>query len=254
MSLPSNDFDLDGQPETGIRTEVTTLADRARAFQVKTREQAEEASGFLAAVRGLKAKVTATFAPLKKKASDAHKAIVAEEKKNLAPLDEAERAVKERIGGFLEAERRRQEEAERKRREEEARLERERRAADEAARKAAEDERLREAEKLERQGKSAEAEKLIEAPIPAPAPTPKPYVPPPPPPRKVEGVATRETFSAKVTSVAELAAHVAANPALAHLLVPNLFELHRMARGVRTDGAPVCPGVVCVASREVVAR
>lgn len=242
-----NDFDLNAQGETPITTEVTTLAQRARAFEVKTREQAEQASGFLQAVRGLKAKVSATFAPLKKAASDAHKAIVAEEKRNLEPLDEAERAVKDRIGGFLEAERKRQEEEARKRREEDARLERERL-------KKAEDDRLREAERLEREGKAKEAEKLIEAPLPPPPPAPRPSVPAPSPPRKVEGVGTRETFSAKVTSLADLAAHVAANPALAHLLQPNMVELHRMARAVRADGAPVCPGVVCVASREVVAR
>ena len=238
-----------------IETEVLSLAEQAREFAVTTHEQADAAGAFLRDVKGLRRKVTDTFGPLKQAASDAHKKIVAEEKRHLDPLDRAEAEIKTRIGAFAEGERRKREAEERKARAEAERVESERRAAEERDRRAVEDARLAEAARLEAAGRKEEAERVIAAPLPPPAPRPPP---PPvvalPPPRPIAGASVRETFRAQVYSVVELAAHVAATPTDANLIIANLPELNRRAQGVRKAGAMVVPGVTCIAERNVASR
>lgn len=78
----------------------------------------EVAAGFAKEIKAAKDRVKEFFAEPKQKAHEAHKSITAKERELLAPLEEAERLLKDKMGAYQLAERRRVEaEAERQRQE-----------------------------------------------------------------------------------------------------------------------------------------
>jgi hypothetical protein len=68
---------------------------------------------------------------------------------------------------------------------------------------------------------------------------------------KIAGVRFNERWSAKVTSLPALIAHVAAHPQLMALLVPNMVALNQQARSLR--GQLQIPGVTAVCTKDVAA-
>jgi len=101
------------------------IDEQARAIIVKTQEQYDIANNFIVTVKDLQKEIKDTFAPMKKKASDAHKEIVSQETKHLEPLLKAEVFIKSKMMTYLhnqeairqEQERKLQVEAEKRRQE-----------------------------------------------------------------------------------------------------------------------------------------
>ncbi len=202
-------------------------------------QQYAAAADHLKAIKVFQKRVTDWFAPLKRKAQDAHRALCEEERKVLAPASDDERRIKLAISTYAEQQ-------ERARRAEEARLRDEARQRDEAA-------RLNEAAALEREAQAtgdatlqAAAEALIEAPIPV-APVQVAATTP-----KVEGVSYREVYRAEVTDLLTLVKAVAAGQQPITLLQANQSALDGLARALRT--AYAVPGTRLVAEKTVVAR
>ena len=174
-------------------TEIETVPDmmekvspvvlRATEFQIRTHQDFEACVLESKVVKDFIAEVEKTFADPKKKAHEAHKSIVAAEKRHLDPLVAADKILKDKMVAWTDEQerirkaeeerlRKEREEEERKRREaleaelaEKRRIEEERlakeRAEAEAARKKAEDEALEKARKLEEAGAKEEAERAL---------------------------------------------------------------------------------------------
>lgn len=153
----------------------------ARTLAIATPDDYTEAAEALKGIKSLTKEIESCFGPLKQKASEAHKSIVAEEKKQLAPLVEAESLCKRKMLGYQD-EQRRIAEAEQRRlqaiADEKARKEREALEAKAAA-----------AKKPETQAKYAEAAAAV-------APAPVVYVPTAAP--KIAGTSIRRTWKAAV--------------------------------------------------------
>lgn len=140
-----------GENEIAIRQEVSGVTIQVEAMTVDSEETYQEAAALGIAIKTQAKKVAEFFAPMKKRASDAHKEVCSREKMMLDPLNAAERALKNKMGAFrLEEDRRR-------------------RKAEEEARKAAEAEQRRkeaEAIALEAEGRDEEAyAALVEAEV-----------------------------------------------------------------------------------------
>lgn len=114
-----------------VMKEVMSIDDQAKALKVVDSPSYIAAGELWKAIKGIRAKVAEAFDANIKKAHELHKSLVAEKKRHDAPLDEAERMVKQSMSQY-------DLEQERKRREEQARLEA-------IARKEEEDRRLMEA-------------------------------------------------------------------------------------------------------------
>lgn len=135
-----------GQPtsenELAIREEVSGVTIQVEGMIVDSEEAYKMAAELGTAIKTQAKKVAEFFAPMKKRASDAHKEICAREKMMLSPLQSAEKELKNKMGTFrLEEDRRRRE-------------------AEEQARRAAQEEQRRkeaEALELESQGRFEEA-------------------------------------------------------------------------------------------------
>ena len=135
-----------GQPtsenEIAIRQEVSGVTIQVEGMVIASEDDFEEAAKIGLAIKAQAKKVAEFFAPMKKRASDAHKEICNREKMMLSPLQEAEKALKNKMGAYrLEEDRRR-------------------RLAEEEARRAAEEEQRRkeaEAIALESEGRNSEA-------------------------------------------------------------------------------------------------
>jgi len=162
-------------------------------------------------------------------AHKAHKAALAAKAKLDAPLDEAERTIKGKLGTY-------QAEQDRKAREEQ-------RQREEAARRAEEDARLAEALELEAAGDSTAAEEVIAAPV-------IPFIPPPPAMApKVAGVVFRTVYAAEVTNLLELVQFVGTHPEFLNALLANNSFLNSCARSMRENYA--IPGTRLVKSKGV---
>lgn len=77
-----------------------TLATVMESLTIATPDDYHDAAEYLKTTKSLIKEIEACFGPLKQKASEAHKLIVAEEKKQLAPLVAAELLVKRRMLGY----------------------------------------------------------------------------------------------------------------------------------------------------------
>lgn len=136
---------------------TSTWTDWATGLQVTTAEEYTDAADKLKTIKALSKEIESSYGPLKQKASEAHKAIVAEEKRQLAPLQQAEAMCKDRMLTFQRAEQERAE-AERRRLQAEA-DERARREREALEKKAAA------AKKPETQQKYTEAAASVQAPV-----------------------------------------------------------------------------------------
>lgn len=134
-----------------IESQAMTLYEQALSIKVVDQPTFEQAGIFGKSLKELEKKITDFFAPLKKAAHEAHKAITKKEADELSPVKEAMDTLRKSMNCFLQ-------EQERIRREEERKAQL---AAEEAARK--EQERLLAlAAKAEEKGKDEKAEELLE--------------------------------------------------------------------------------------------
>lgn len=211
-------------PEMEEKVErVQTQLEWAKSLSITTAVEFTDAAETLKGVKALVKEIEQCFDPLKRKASEAHKAIVAEEKRQLAPLVEVERLAKNAMLGYQRVE---QEKAETERRRLQA-------IADEAARK--ERERL---EKLAASAKKPETKEKYAEAAAAVAPAPVVHVAPPVP--KVAGITTSETWTGEVVNLAEFYAFVFENKRF-ELVTPNDKAIQQLARSLK-NGAQI-PGL-----------
>lgn len=87
-------------PVNELKTEYAVLAGRASDLVVKDQESLDFATVFIRRVRAIADKVRETFEPMKKKAFEAHRAIVAEERKFLDTLEAEERIAKNKVVAY----------------------------------------------------------------------------------------------------------------------------------------------------------
>ncbi len=133
--------------EEALQKQTSALEVRAAQMPVTSDDEYQSAAEFGKMLKAKANEVVDFFKPMKDAAYKSHKEICDREKAMLAPLAQAEKIVKQAMGGYA------------------AEQERKRREAEVAARKAAEEEanrRLAEAIALEEQGKKAEATTAIE--------------------------------------------------------------------------------------------
>jgi hypothetical protein len=194
---------------------------------ITTTEQYEQTAGLLKGVKAYRDRVEVFFAPHKKRAHDAWKGLVDEEKKALEPALRAEGEIKAELSRYHT-------EQELIRLAEQRRLEEEARKRDEAA-------RLEEAAALELEAQRTgdadlrqQAQELVDTPVETPTVQVASFTP------KVSGLSFRETWSARVDDLKKLIAWVAKNPSDFNLLQPNMTALNAKARsqkqGMSVDG------------------
>jgi ribosomal protein S17E len=132
--------------EIALSRSVTAIELEAESIVIETDEDYSAAAEFGRKVKRAAAEVTEFFKPMKDDAHRAHKTICDREKAMLTPLTNAEKVLKNTIGGYS------------------LRKERERKAAEEAARRAAQEEanrRLAEAAEQEKAGNAEAAESAM---------------------------------------------------------------------------------------------
>ncbi len=167
-----------GENELAIREEVSGVTIQVEGMIVDSEDAYQMAAELGTAIKTQAKKVAEFFAPMKKRASDAHKEICAREKMMLSPLQAAEKELKNKMGTYrLEEDRKRRE-------------------AEEAARRAAlEEQRRKEAEALAlaEQGREDEAmNALAEAEVAENVVKTGVYAPPP---QKVSGVSVSKDWA-----------------------------------------------------------
>lgn len=162
-----------------IQERTMEMVETAGAVEIRDDVQHKDAGEFLKSIVAVKREVVKTFADPKMKSYEAWKSIVAAEKRHKDPLDKAERIIKGKMGAYAQ-------EIENRRREEQ-------RKREEEARRVAEEARIREAEELEKQGRTEEAEQVISEDVPT-------VVPPAPEDNtKIENVSYRESWQYEIT-------------------------------------------------------
>jgi hypothetical protein len=214
-----------------LHEETNALVIDAKAIRITSPQEMALAAQFLLGVKDLERKVLDTFAPLKKKAFETHKAICNAEAEQLEPVKDAEQIVKRAMKAY-QAERQRIEEEEAKQRL--------------ATQRALDEERrLQQAMDLEEQGDEAAALEVLDAP-------PRPIlVPVPPPLAKVTGITSRTTYSARITDPLALLQHIVAHPDFINLVTFNVAALNGLARNLK--GALKLPGVEVITDTNIAA-
>lgn len=175
--------------------------------------------------RRCKAIMTA-FEPTRSSLDKAKKDLLALRDGILAPLEALDREENEEVSRYE--------------REAERRAEDERRRLEVLARKAIEEAKLEAAIYAEQTGDYGSVEEILNEPSFVPILHVEPQT------AKVEGVSSRELWSAEVTDKAALVRFVAANPMWMHLLEPNMVAINGLARSQR--GALAIPGVRAVSA------
>ena len=191
-------------PEPPVPAEVqivsrksTELTEQAQLIEVVDQKTQEMASEVLLAIAGMRKEIADTFKPMKDAAYKAHKTICDQERALDNPLLDAERTLKNRIGGFVQEQQRLARAAE----EEQRRAERER--AEEEARRVAEEQALDQAIDLEARGNTEAAEAVLQNPAPV---APRYVAPAPiaPAVAQVKGVTTRMEWDFKIVDIAKI--------------------------------------------------
>lgn len=209
---------------------------------IKSNEEYTAVAERLKLIVSFRRKVTDFFAPHKKRANDAHKALCDDERKVLAPADADERRLKPALVAWTT-------EQDRLRRAEESRL-----RAEQVQRE--ETRRLEEAAALETQSNQTgdlamreEAHALIEAPIPV-----MPVQAETPAPPKVDGLSYRDVYRGDVKDIWALVEAAVKNDQLrAYLKIePNQTVIDGVARSLREKMR--IPGVELVVDRIPVTR
>ncbi len=168
--------------QENLKNEINVLPENAKSIIVTNNDQFESAGKFLTTIKGLRKEVNKSFDPIIKKAHDSHKEALKQKKVHTAPLDNAERIVKQTISKYLT-------ECEMKRREEQRRLE-------EIERKKQEEQALLDAQNAETED---EADEIIKDAIEN-----KPVVIAPEIEKKVEGVSRRMIWKYKINNVEKI--------------------------------------------------
>lgn len=216
-----------------IEEQAADVIATAKSIQITSQAGLELACEQLRRIKALQDAAIAAFGPIKEKAFAAHKEACAQEKRQLAPLQDAEKILKSGIAVY-EMEQRRLREAE------------ERRLLEEQERQHAEQLEAQ-IEEAERDGASVEE---VQAIIEQPAP-PRPFVPVIQQPRPA-GITPRQTWHAEITSLQVLIDAVAKGQAPILAIEPNMTYLNGRAR---TDKALLkIPGVKAVPDSTVSVR
>jgi len=196
--------------EIDFAAEISPWVTWANSLAITTDADFTDAAEQLKGIKSLQKEIEASYGPLKQKASEAHKAIVAEEKRQLAPLVKAEAVCKSLMLTYQQAEQRK---AEGQRR----RLQAE---ADEKARREREalEKKAAAAKKPETQQKYQEQAAQVMAPVVAVAPS----VP------KVSGISTKKIWKARIVDEAKIPR--------AYLMVDTV-KLDRYARAMGSQAS-----------------
>jgi hypothetical protein len=151
--------------------------------------------------------------PLCEQAFKIHKGMTSLRGDLLAPIENAERAIKRELDHY-EVEEAARREAEQKRRDEQARAEEENR-------------RINEAVQAEAEGDKGAAEEILQAPVDVEAAPVAPAL------AKVEGASSRTVYGAEVVDLMALVKHVVAHPEDLALLTPHMPSINARARSQR---------------------
>lgn len=161
-----------------VTTEALTIIDEAQTMVIIDNEGLEIAGSLLLGIKDLRKKIAETFDPIIDKAHKAHKEAIAQKKKTEAPLVEAERIIKPKMGKYREQqERERQAEIRRQ---------------EELARKIMEEQQIQDAVEADLSGNKEEAEAILNDDL-LPAPIPKVDEP-----MKPEGIAFRPSWTFEI--------------------------------------------------------
>jgi hypothetical protein len=178
-----------------VSRKSTELTEQATSIVVVDPVTQERASQVLLAIASMRKEISDTFEPMKKAAFAAHRVICEQERNLDAPLADAERNIKNRIGSFVYAQEMLARQAEDEAREaERARAERE-------ATEKSQQQALEQAIDMESRGFP---EALLQEVLANPAPVPARYVAPAPVApavAQVKGVSTREDWDFRLVDI-----------------------------------------------------
>ena len=199
--------------QTTPDAKATQQLEVAKTFEVANDTQLELAGLALREVKSMQKQVEDTFKPMKQAADAAKREILDKEKLHLAPLQEAERILKQKSLAYTAAR--------------DARVAAERRTAEEAARKQAEEAREAERKRLWNEGKRKASQQVAVAPIVV-----APVAPPPPAP-KVAGISVREVWTFEIVG-----------PVPPAYMTPDLVKIGNLVKSMGAEAAPLLgPGV-----------
>lgn len=208
--------------QTDKEAEVVALSLRAKVDSLEVVDQASYAFANALnkqAYDGRKA-FHAWFDPIDEASKKQRQATIAQGKKIDEPFDYVIKVTGSKAAAWMRAEK--------------SRAEEERRKAEEAARKEAEEAQLRAAEALQKEGLTAAADAVLDAPVVVP----KVEVSAP---EKADGVSYRDVWGAEVTCLSELVKAVAEGKAPLGAIQANESFLGQWAR--LTKGTEALPGV-----------
>lgn len=191
-----------------IKAEVLGIVEAAKSVTIATAGDREGAAVLERALIKKEKAIVAHYKPIKQ-SLDAHKRVILDQERGyLAPVKEA-RGIVRQTQLVWDVEQQRIAEERRQKVEEEIRRRKE-------------EERLAEAEAAQELGDEEKVEAVLERPIEVPKiPIKAP---------KSQGQSVRTTWKAEVVDFPKLLAHIAANPALIHLVQPNEQAIRAMAR------------------------
>jgi hypothetical protein len=226
---------LKPEQEVEITTGRNRLLDAAKMLVIADETTEKDAWDIVNRIGQMEKLIRADFAPAKKAAHEAHKAITSQESGHLDALREPDKIVRQKLGEW-EMQKRAAAEEERKRLEAEAEELRQRlqRESDAEAARVAEQRRLEAAVKAEEEGASPEAvaEALEQPVVVAPAVVPQVVVPKVEP-RKVEGAgAMVEQWDFTITDLAALPREY---------MVPNESSIRQVVKALK--GEAHIPGI-----------
>lgn len=196
-----------------ITHDVDAIDKNALNFRVTDKDSYEDAGLLLVRIKGLRKEVADTFDPIVKKAHNTHKEALAQKKRHDDPLNKAEKHYKNEIGTFKEK-------AEQERRAREAEL-----LA--AAQKEDEERRLKEAADLEAAGQQDAAEAVLNEPSVVSVQTETGDD------LKLDGISTRDKWSAEVVNFDELVKAVALGKAPLNVIQADMTVLNGLARQLK---------------------
>jgi len=192
-----------------IETQALTTLDSAKALTVTNAEEYTAAGEFILGAKALVDKIKSEFAEPKKKAFEAHKAIVAMEANALAPVNQAINAVSSTALAWKREE-------DRKAKEEHDRQEALRRAA-------MEKQKLEEAAALEQWGETQAAEQKLREAISPIRPAKFESVAP-----KVAGLSTRQQWKARILAPSKVnRAYCLPDQTLVNRAVQNFYAYNK---------------------------
>jgi hypothetical protein len=197
--------------KTDLQMQALALPEKAKSVQIVDQISYEKATEIIKSISAMKKSIEEHYAPMKKKAFETHKTIVAEENKYLKPLAEADLIIRSAANKYLaEQEALRQAEIKRQQAEQ---------------RKLEEDERLARAAEAEAAGKTeVEVNQILETETPLPPPVVKPTI------KQPDRVFTRQTWRAEVVDLKQLCAAIGKGLISTEAVLPNKTYLNSLAR------------------------